>query len=51
MCRQHRRDRLDAVEVVRERLDSRLAQALELPPPRGEQLGQVIFPAHRGEAT
>ena len=49
---EHRRDLFDAVEVVGERLDSRLAQALELCPPCGEQVGQaVVFPAHRGEAT
>ena len=47
-----RRDRLDTREPVGKRFDALGAQALELGPPRGEQLGKtMIFPAHGGEAT
>ena len=49
---QHRGDRLDARERVRERIDPRRAQPLELRPPRGEQLGHVLVDvAHRERVT
>ena len=35
----HRRDRLNAVELVRERLDARSAQGLQLAPAVGEDVG------------
>jgi hypothetical protein len=45
---EHRRDRLDAVEVVRERLDAARAQAFGLLAPLRDQLAEsVLLPAHR----
>ena len=52
MGREHRRDRLNAVELVRKRLDPIGAQAFQLRAPRRQEVRELLlFPAHGGEAT
>jgi hypothetical protein len=49
MLRTYRGDRLSAVEGVRERLNSRVAERLELPAPVGED-ARVFLAVHGGLA-